>query len=97
MGHPHRVDPLELEIRAKTVVRRSPVPWSERDGVWEAVIGRWAARVAPAIDGKAGWEWRAFSGAGGIDVEAPLRALGARGFAELEQAQQDAELTLAQQ
>ena len=100
MGHPHRADSPEVEVRAKAVVRRTPVTWQEREGVWEAVIGRWTARVAPGVDGKAGWEWRAFTGAGGCeprDVEAPLRALGARGWSEREQAQHDAELTLAQQ
>ena len=97
MGHPLPVDPqepaAEPELRAKAIARRSHTSWDERDGVWETTIGRWNARVAPGVDGKLGWEWRAFSIA--TPGDAPLRALGGRSWVDREQAQQDAELTLA--
>lgn len=94
MGHPHLADPSVPELRAKAVVRRAPVSWSENDGVWEATIGRWSARVTLGVDGKSGWEWRAFSAPGYTGDEA-VRALGGRGWREREDAQRDAESALA--
>jgi hypothetical protein len=86
---PDSVDGTEHELRAKAVVRRGPVTWTDHQGVWEATIGRWKAQVGPCLAAPGRWEWRAYSS--GI---AP-RAVGGRGWAALDQAQKDAESTLA--
>ena len=79
----------DMELRAKAVVRRVPVTWTDHQGIWEATIGRWKAQVGPCLASPGRWEWRAFTA--GL---AP-RAVGGRGWAALEQAQKDAESTLA--
>ena len=86
---PEDATDLESDVRAKAVVRRAPVTWTDRQGVWEATIGRWKAQVGPCPAAPGRWEWRAFTA--GL---AP-RAVGGRGWAAAEQAQRDAESTLA--
>lgn len=77
----------EDELRAKPVVRRSPIKWVSRDDTWQATIGRWSVRVGESPVGNR-WEWRAFA----CDTS---RAVGGGAWPTAEQAQHDAEATLA--
>jgi hypothetical protein len=83
--------PLTFLLRPKTFIQRGPVTWVDEGGSWQATIGRWSAHVLRGSGEPPAWEWRAFAVLGSRP-----RALGGRSWSAREDAQQDAERTLAE-
>lgn len=78
-------------LRAKTVLQRGRVVWTDDNGSWKATIGRWSAHVSRGSGATPSWEWRAFAILG-----VRPRAVGGRSWSAPEDAQQDAERALAE-
>jgi hypothetical protein len=81
----------EPSRRAKPLLPPGRTCWVDEGGAWCATIGRWSARVICREGASPSWEWQAFSLVG-----AGPRAVGGRSWQVREDAQRDAENTLAE-